>query len=105
MSASELALGGLILLCILGVIIQVFALLRAEARKQTPITLHIEATVTKVTREQGRWYITVAWPDALTGQMYTSRSHPLRFHPKLQVGSPVTIIVNPSLPHTVRLKR
>jgi hypothetical protein len=64
--------------------------------------MSIVATVTKIEVEatslSSGWVVTAQWLDKQTGKTISFRSHRLQFPPRLPIGGPVTVGVDPKNP-------
>jgi hypothetical protein len=83
-----------VLICIIGLVI--------FSRNTRKLSNSIVATVTKVEVEatsfSSGWVVTAQWSDRQTGQTMWFRSHRLRFPPRLPIGAPVNIDIDPRNP-------
>jgi hypothetical protein len=82
-------------ICIIGLII----FFRRNRRR---LSISIVATVIKIEVEatslSSGWVVTAQWLDKQTGKTFTFRSHRLQFPPRLPIGGPVTVHVDPRNP-------
>lgn len=109
MSAPELLLFSFIIMCVLGVLLQIFLLLEENRRKQRRNEQRIIATVVRIDQEietwRDKWYVTVSWSDRQTGQIHTFRGRPLTSRPALNRGEQVRIAFDPQKPQLFRILR
>ena len=82
-------------ICIIGLVI----FFRRNRRR---LSTSIVATVIKIEVEatslSSGWVVTAQWLDKQTGKIITFRSHRLQFPPRLPIGGPVTVDVDPGNP-------
>ena len=82
-------------ICIIGLVI----FFRRNRRR---FSMSIVATVVKIEVEatslSSGWVVTAQWLDKQTGKTMTFRSHRLQFPPRLPIGGPVTVDVDPGNP-------
>jgi hypothetical protein len=83
-----------VLICIIGLVI--------FFRNNRKLSRSIVATVTKIEVEatslSSGWVVTAQWSDQQTGQTIMFRSHRLQFAPRLPIGSPVNVNIDPRNP-------
>ncbi len=83
-----------VLICILGFVI--------FARNRRNLSSSIVATVTKIeveaTSVSSGWVVTAQWSDQQRGQTFLFRSHRLQFPPRLPIGGPVKVDIDPKNP-------
>lgn len=83
-----------VLICILGFII--------FSRNHRKYGSSIVATVTKIEVEatslSSGWVVTAQWSDQQSGQTLLFRSHRLQFPPRLPIGGPVKVDIDPRNP-------
>ena len=83
-----------VLICIIGLVI--------FSRNNRKLSNSIVATVTKIEVEatsfSNGWVVTAQWSDRQTGQTMWFRSHRLQFPPRLTIGGPVKIDIDPRNP-------
>jgi hypothetical protein len=83
-----------VLICILGFVI--------FARNRRKLNSNVFATVTKIEVEatslSSGWVVTAQWSDQQTGQTILFRSHRLQFPPRLPIGGPVKVDIDPRNP-------
>jgi hypothetical protein len=101
MSAAELLLLVLAVASLVGVVLQYILLLLSRRKKQRRYPdMLVVATVTdieeEIKRKVSRWYVTAVWIDTLTQHVYTFRSPPFAFRPKLFVGDTLAVSFDPS---------
>ena len=84
-----------VLICIIGLVI----FFRRNRRR---LSRSIVATITKIEVEatslSSGWVVTAQWLDKQTGKTISFRSHRLQFPPRLPIGGPVTVDVDPGNP-------
>ena len=89
-----------VLICIIGLVI----FFRRNRRR---LSMRIVATVIKIEVEatslSSGWVVTAQWLDKQTGQTITFRSHRLQFPPRLPIGGPVSVDVDPRNPTHFRM--
>ena len=82
-------------ICILGLVI-------FFRRKRRRLSMSVVATVMKIEVEatslSSGWVVTAQWLDKQTGKIFTFRSHRLQFPPRLPIGGPVSVDVDPRNP-------
>jgi hypothetical protein len=82
-------------ICIIGLLI----FFRRNRRR---LSMRIVATVIKIEVEatslSSGWVVTAQWLDKQTGKTITFRSHRLQFPPRLLIGAPVTVFIDPGNP-------
>jgi hypothetical protein len=87
-------------ICILGLVV----FLRRNRRK---LSKRIVATIIKIEVEatslSSGWVVTAQWLDEQTDKTITFRSHRLQFPPRLPIGGPVTVDVDPKNPTHFRM--
>lgn len=83
-----------VLICILAVIL--------ISRKNRKLSSSIVARVTKIEVEatslSSGWVVTAQWTDQQSGQTKMFRSHRLQFPPRLPIGGPVKVDIDPRNP-------
>ena len=83
------------LICIIGLVI-------FFRRNRHRLSRNISATVTKIEVEatslSSGWVVTAQWSDQQTGQTFMFRSHRLQFPPRLPIGGPVNVDIDPRNP-------
>jgi Protein of unknown function (DUF3592) len=71
-------------------------------RNHRKLSRSIVATVTKIeveaTSVSSGWVITAQWSDKQSGQTIMFRSHRLQFPPRLPIGGPVNVNIDPRNP-------
>jgi hypothetical protein len=82
------------LICVIGFVI--------FSRNRRKFSSSVVATVTKIeveaTSVSSGWVVTAQWSDQLTGRTFMFRSHRLQFSPRLPIGGPVTVDIDPRNP-------
>ena len=82
-------------ICILGLVI-------FFRRKRRRLSMSVVATIMKIEVEatslSSGWVVTAQWLDKQTGKTFTFRSHRLQFPPRLPIGGPVSVDVDPRNP-------
>jgi hypothetical protein len=83
-----------VLICIIGFVI--------FSRNHRKYSRSIVATVTKIEVEatslSSGWVVTAQWSDQQSGQTRLFRSHRLQFPPRLPIGGPVKVDIDPRNP-------
>jgi hypothetical protein len=86
-------------ICIIGVFI--------SSRNRRKLNRRIVATVTKIeveaTSVSSGWVVTAQWLDQQVGQTFMFRSHRLQFPPRLPIGGPVNVDIDPRNPTHYRM--
>jgi len=89
------------LICITGLVI----FFRRNRRR---LSMRVVATITKIEVEatslSNGWVVTAQWLDNQTGQTIIFRSHRLQFPPRMPIGGPVTVGVDPRNPTHYRME-
>ena len=84
-----------VLICIIGLVI-------FFRRNRRMLSMSIVATIIKIEVEatslSSGWVVTAQWLDIQTGQTITFRSHRLQLSPRLPIGGPVTVDIDPGKP-------
>ena len=72
------------------------------SRRQPKLSSSVVATVTKIEVEatslSSGWVVTAQWLDKRSGQNIIFRSHRLQFPPRLPIGGPVKVDIDPGNP-------
>ena len=83
-----------VLICIIGLVI--------FTKNNRKFSSSIVATVTKIEVEatslSSGWVVTAQWSDQQSGQTILFRSHRLQFPPRLPIGGPVKVDIDPRNP-------
>lgn len=91
-----------ILIAALVFILLVLLSLVIFTRRRPNLSNSVVATVTKVEVEatslSSGWVVTAQWLDKRSGQNVIFRSHRLQFPPRLPIGGPVTVEIDPENP-------
>jgi hypothetical protein len=77
-------------------------------RNRRRLSMRVVATITKIEVEatslSNGWVVTAQWLDNQTGQTIIFRSHRLQFPPRMPIGGPVTVGVDPRNPTHYRME-
>jgi hypothetical protein len=100
---SQLLLDILVLVCGVGVVLQVgIIIINSRRRNKRRYERRVFAVVMQVQLESttwsSGWSILAAWSDGQTGQTYTFRSPLLRFPPKQRVGDAIPVVFDANDP-------
>lgn len=100
---SQLLLDILVLVCGVGVVLQVgVIIINARRRNRRRYEKRVFAVVIQVQLEtttwSSGWCILAAWYDGQTGQTYTFRSPLLRFPPKQHAGDAIPVVFDANDP-------
>ena len=82
-------------ICIVGLVI---FFRRSRRRLSTSIVATVIKIEVEATSLSSGWVVTAQWLDKQTGKIITFRSHRLQFPPRLPIGGPVTVDVDPRNP-------
>ena len=92
------------LIAILGITFMCFISIVIFFRRSNSSRLskHVIATITKIEVEatslSNGWIVKAQWLDTQTGQIINFRSHRIQFPPRMPVGGPIAVVVDPRNP-------
>ncbi|MDQ2907159.1 MAG: DUF3592 domain-containing protein [Chloroflexota bacterium] len=112
MNGVWLLLGIFTLMTILGVILQILLIMRANHRKHRKARLkerRVAATIEKIEHEIGvnrnqYWYITATWTDMQTHRAYMFRGGPWPYLPPWHIGDMVIVAFDPADPQNFHIE-
>ncbi|MDQ2714992.1 MAG: DUF3592 domain-containing protein [Chloroflexota bacterium] len=109
MNGVWLLLGAFTLMTILGVILQILLIIRANHRKARWKERRVAAAIEKIEREIGvdrqqHWYITATWTDVQIQRVYLFRSGPWAYPPPWHIGDTVIVAFDPAEPRRFRIE-
>lgn len=107
MSGALIFLIALVAICVIGVLVQLLLIIGDRGRQRKWQEHRALATVLKISMVPGvlldRWYVTVAWSERNSGNVYTFSGSPSTFRPKLRVGEKVRIAFDENQPENFRI--
>jgi len=105
---SQLLLDILVLVCGVGVVLQVGVIILNARRNRRRYEQRVFAVVIQVQLEStmwsSGWCMLAAWSDGQTGKTYTFRSPLLRYPPKQRAGDAIPVVFDANDPRHFRME-